>query len=107
MQWEYFTDLFAHPWCTAWVPSVTALEPLGCAIRSDSKINGIKLPGGTEAKVYMYAYDTTLILSDDLSIKRSFDLIERYEHALGGKIKSAEDEWHLPGQVETQKPSTG
>ena len=40
---------------------VRALEPLGCAIRSDPKIYGIKLPGregggGTEAKVMIRMY---------------------------------------------------
>ena len=47
---------------------ILALEPLGCAIRADARIHGLKLPGGSEAKVSMYAYDTTLILTDDISV---------------------------------------
>ena len=65
---------------------VLALEPLGCAIRADSTIHGVKLPGGSEAKISMYADDATLILSDDRSIKNSFKVIERFERASGAKL---------------------
>ena len=65
---------------------ILALEPLGCAIRLYKNIKGVKLPGGTEAKISMYADDTTLILSDDKSIIRSFQLVRRYEHASGAKL---------------------
>lgn len=65
---------------------ILALEPLGCALRADPKIHGIKLPGGTEAKISMYADDTTLILSDDRSIVKSFEMIERYGRASGAKL---------------------
>ncbi len=65
---------------------ILALEPLGCALRADPNITGVKLPGGTEARVSMYADDTTLILSDDRSVTESFRVIERYERASGAKL---------------------
>ena len=65
---------------------ILSLEPLGCAIRSDPKIHGIKLPGGTKANVSMYADDTTSILPDERSIQQSFKLVERYEHASVAKL---------------------
>jgi len=65
---------------------ILSLEPLACAIREEKIIHGVKLPGGTEARISMYADDTTLILSDENSITRSFSLIDRYERASGAKL---------------------
>ena len=60
--------------------------------------------GGTEAKVSMYADDTTLILSDDISIKRSFDLIERYEHASGAKLNQRKTNGIFLGKWKHKSP---
>jgi len=65
---------------------ILSIEPLACAIRADPNIQGVILPGGTEVKISMYADDTTLILSNERSIKQSFVLVERYERASGAKL---------------------
>ena len=48
-----------------------------CAIRGDSEIQGIKLPGGKyiETKLCMFADDTQLFNKNDESVKKSFNYI--------------------------------
>jgi hypothetical protein len=51
-------------------------EPVACAIRGDSEIQGIKLPGGKdgeyiETKLCMFADDTQLFNKNDESVKKS------------------------------------
>jgi hypothetical protein len=59
-------------------------EPVACAIRGDSEIQGIKLPGGKdgeyiETKLFMFADDTQLFNKNDESVKKSFDILTIYE----------------------------
>jgi hypothetical protein len=49
-----------------------------CAIRGDSEIQGIKLPGGKdgeyiETKLCMFADDTQLFNKNEESVKKSFE----------------------------------
>lgn len=63
-------------------------ETLGQAIRHDNQIQGIHIPGGNGSteKLTPYADDTTLILKDERSVQRSFDVITRYEQSSGSKL---------------------
>ena len=50
-------------------------EPVACAIRGDSEIQGIKLPGGKdgeyiESKLCMFADDTQLFNKNDESVQK-------------------------------------
>ena len=65
---------------------ILAIEPLAAAIRADKRIRGLKLPAGVEVKLSMYADDATLILSDDRSIVKCFQLVNRYERASGASL---------------------
>lgn len=84
---------------------ILALEPLACALRADPQIHGIKLPGGTEARVSMYADDATLILSDEKSIVHSFRVIERYERASGAKLNSRNPTGFTSGSGRASRPA--
>ena len=47
----------------------------------------MKIPGTTEqSKISQYADDATLTLADDQSVIRSFDIINKFEAATGGKL---------------------
>jgi hypothetical protein len=66
-------------------------EPVACAIRGDSEIQGIKLPGGKdgeyiETKLCMFADDNQLFNKNDESVKKSFDILTIYEKASGSKV---------------------
>ena len=68
-------------------------ETLGNAIRKDSHIEGVKIPGTTiESKISQYADDATLTVTDDLSVTRSFDIISKFEAATGGKLNMEKTE---------------
>ena len=73
------------------------VETLGQAIRRDSSIKGIQIPGSNnkQCKVSQYADDTTLILANDYSITRAFNLINVFERGSGSKLnpKKTEGLW--------------
>ena len=67
---------------------VLIAESLAQAIRHDHQIQGIHIPGGNGSteKITQYADDATLILKDEMSVQRSFDIITRYEQGSGSKL---------------------
>ena len=76
---------------TAPLVYILQAEPVACAIRGDSEIQGIKLPGGKdgeyiETKLCMFADDTQLFNKNDESVKKSFDILTIYEKASGSKV---------------------
>ena len=73
------------------------VKTLGQAIRRDSSIKGIQIQGfnNKQCKVSQYADDTTLILANDYSITRAFNLINVFERGSGSKLnpKKTEGLW--------------
>ena len=73
---------------------VLCVEALACQIRNCPEIRGFLLPGarGRQAKVRIYADDTTTILKDVFSLRRLFDLISIYERGSGAKLNRSKTE---------------
>ena len=67
---------------------VLCVEALACQIKTCPEIRGFLLPGarGCQAKVTIYADDTTTILKDLFPLRRLFDLISIYERGSGTKL---------------------
>ena len=83
-------------------------DTLGNAIRKDSHIEGMKIPGTTEqSKISQYADDATLTLADDQSVIRSFDIINKFEVATGGKLNMEKTEEIYIGNNAGQDARTG
>lgn len=61
---------------------------LGQAIRKDTLITGIKVPGspGKEAKCSQYADDATLLLTSNFSVTRAFYVINIFEQGSESKL---------------------
>ena len=68
--------------------NVQCVEALACQIRNCPEIRGFLLPGahGRQARVRIYADDTTTILKDLFPLRRLFDLISIYERGSGAKL---------------------
>ena len=81
---------------------VLIAESLGQAIRKDPRIHGIHIPGGdgTTDKITQYADDATLILNDEISVQRAFDVINKYERGSGSKLNFEKSEGIFIGQQE-------
>ncbi|CAH1233538.1 Hypp784 [Branchiostoma lanceolatum] len=73
---------------------VLCIEPLAAAIRADPQIKGVHLPGGSgrDTKIVQYADDNTVVLTDDLSIDRTFSLISKFESGTGSKLNMGKTE---------------
>ena len=73
------------------------VETLGQAIRRDSSIQGIPIPGSNnkQCKVSQYADDKTLTLANDYSITQAFNLINIFERGSGSRLnpKKTEGLW--------------
>ena len=83
-------------------------ETLGNAIGKDSHIEGMKIPWTTEqSKISQYADDATLTLADDQSVIRSFDIINKFEVATGGKLNMEKTEEIYIGNNAGQDARTG
>ena len=69
-------------------------ETLGQAIRKDTLITGIQVPGsaGKEAKCSQYAHDATLLLTDNFAITRAFHVINVFEQGSGSKLNPEKTE---------------
>ena len=70
------------------------VESLGQAIRRDTSIQGFQIPGSKNkhCKVSQYADDTTLILANDYSITRAFNLITIFERGSGSRLNPRKTE---------------
>ena len=70
------------------------VETLGQAIRRDPTIEGIRIPGSLnkQSKVSQYADDTTLILANEFSIVKAFEIINIFERGSGSKLNAKKTE---------------
>ena len=73
---------------------ILTAEPLGQAIRNDPKVHGVHIPGGhgAEDKISQYADDSTLTLTDDPSLIRAFNILDRYQAGSGSKLNLTKTE---------------
>ena len=69
-------------------------ETLGPAIRRDSNIEGIQIPGSKckQSKVSQYADDTTLILANEFSINKAFDIVHIFKQSSGSRLNARKTE---------------
>ena len=76
------------------LPYVLCVEVLANLIRSSPRIEGFLLPGsrGQQARVCLYADDTTTILRDLRSLHNLFDCINVYEGGTGAKLNRSKTE---------------
>ena len=74
--------------------NVLWVEALANQIRNCTEIRGFLLPGahGKQAKVRLYADDTTAILKDCFLLRKLFDLVSVYEHGSGAKLNRSKTE---------------
>jgi hypothetical protein len=90
---------------------ILQIEPMACALRGDSDIKGVKLPGegdidSLETKLYMFADDDTQIINkDEDSLKKSFDVLSTYEKASGSKIKFDKTKGLHIGSARNRRPT--
>ena len=84
---------------------VVAVETLALAIRQNPEIIGIKI-GGEETKLFQYADDTTVVLSDIDSAQALFNLLEVFKNLSGLVINSSKTEgmWIGSSRDKTSKP---
>ena len=80
------------------------------AIRGDSDIKGVKLPGEEdvnplETKLYMFADDTQIINKDEDSLKKSFDVLSTYEKAPESKIDCDQTKGLYIGSARNRRPT--
>ena len=82
---------------------VLIAETFACLVRSDPNIKGIPLPGSSESSVIsQYADDTTMTVSDERSVTRTFELLTLYESASGARINLNKCEGLLCGSLKQQ-----
>ena len=70
---------------------MVAVETLALAIRQNPEIIGIKI-GGEETKLFQYADDTTVVLSDIDLAQALFNLLEVFKNLSGLVINSSKTE---------------
>ena len=81
---------------------VLMAETLACAIRSNSAIDGMRLPGNKCIKICQYADDTSLIVLSDSAMIAVFDIFRRYELASGAKLNVKKSHGLLVGPWRTR-----
>lgn len=76
------------------------IEALLTSIRQDERINGFHIPGSSnKSKITAYADDATLTLTDDPSVIRCFDHIQKFERATNSKLNLDKTEGTYLGQL--------
>ncbi|CAB1347001.1 unnamed protein product [Coregonus sp. 'balchen'] len=70
---------------------VLYIEPLGAAIRADTGVEGLLIPGscGLHVKMTQYADDTSLLLCKDSCLTRSLAIIGEFTRASGAVLNHA------------------
>ncbi|CAB1312772.1 unnamed protein product [Coregonus sp. 'balchen'] len=81
---------------------VLYMEPVGAAIRADTGVEGLLIPGsgGLHVKMTQYADDTSLLLCKDSCLTRSLAIIGEFTRALGvvlNHAKSSRGRTDVPG----------
>ena len=76
---------------------VLSAEGLAEMIRQNQSIKGYKITPSSEKKIVAYADDTTLLLTDKVSIQQSLETIERYCNASGAMINKEKTEVLITG----------
>jgi hypothetical protein len=82
---------------------------MACAIRGNTDIKGINLPGEPggkelEAKISMFADDTQLFNKDERSVEKPFDILSKYEKASGSRINYNKTKAISIGTAHNRKP---
>ena len=80
---------------------VTAVEILAIAIRSQDDIKRIKL-NNLETKLFQFADDTTVVLSDLDSARALLVLLDRFEKVFGLKLNVAKTEAMWIGSLQSK-----
>ena len=87
---------------------VLCVEVLANLIRRSPEIEGFLLPGarGLQAKVRLYADDTTAVLKDLFSLNKLFDCVSVYERGSGAKLNKSKTEamWLGAWRSRTDEP---
>ena len=66
---------------------VLCMEPFARKLRASSSICGLTVPGvGDEVKLIQYADDTTVVVTNDGSVRNTFQLADRFCQASGSRI---------------------
>ena len=81
-------------------------EPFATNIRKNPDIEGIKLPGGLEAKLNMFADDSQSLISKEKSIEALFQILAKYELASGASVNYHKTKGLLLGTWRTKPPPT-
>ncbi|KAK2878205.1 hypothetical protein Q8A73_012386 [Channa argus] len=63
-------------------------EPLAKLILSDTKINGIQSPTGSDFRIAQYADDINIMVKDRNSLQRVLGHLTAYEHATGARVNN-------------------
>ncbi|KAL9984497.1 hypothetical protein ACROYT_G006797 [Oculina patagonica] len=69
---------------------IITAELMAIHIRRNPNIHGLKPPNSTEeTKLSQYADDTSLLLTDDHSIRHAFNTLQLYERASGARVNNS------------------
>ena len=67
---------------------ILTVEPLAQTIRANNDIQGVHIPGGggKETKLAQYADDMNLIMANERSVIRAFEILKDFQQASGSKL---------------------
>ena len=84
---------------------VLTAEVFGIAIKKNEKIKGVKI-SGSELKILQYADDTEIFATTEDSIKKTFNVILKYERGTSAKISVDKTDrlWLGSWKQRTDKP---